>query len=86
MLRQKFNTSPSNIEADYIFNPYSAIHTVRSKREKSKDDESNELNSKTIEFDDIESYIRISGIACYKQGLFSTYNYFKTDRGFNHER
>ena len=39
-----------------------------------------------IEFEQIDAYVKAAGISCHKQGLFSAFNYFKTERGFNIER
>ena len=45
-----------------------------------------ETYTKTLEFDELELYIKTAGISCHKQGLYSAFNYFKAERGFSNER
>lgn len=70
-------SSASTADPDYKFNPFSVIRTV-----KGDSDGSTQL----IEFEELEAYTKAQNISCHRQGLFSAYNFFKTDRGFGSDR
>ena len=74
------------MDLEYNFSPYSVLLTIKEAQQPMRNSLNEVGDYKSLEFEQLESYIKAAGISCHKQGLFSTFNYFKSDRGFSKER